>query len=65
MDFPQDLKRKDCRDEGKFKIVINALKSHENKTNIEMLQFAFLQLAKKLELEKHLPSMLFLSVTNT
>ena len=34
----------------------------EKKTNIEMLQFAFLQLAKGLELEKHLSSILFLLV---
>ena len=34
----------------------------EKKTNIEMLQFAFLQLAKGLEPEKHLSSILFLLV---
>ena len=35
----------------------------QKKTSIEMLQFAFLQLVKRLELEKHLSSILLLWFT--
>ena len=48
----------------KENISLMRLKVIQNKTSTEMLLFAFLQLPKRLEVEKHLSSILFLWYTN-